>query len=708
MDISSFKPEDNFNLNTDVNDNSLLNITDLSLDISKYPPSFIINILSNLLKISFETPFINSDEGPRPIFIKYKDLINFFNDSQSEKRALIWFKKEMFPQIRNLKTSRYICTKIYVILNSVLQNYVHECCNLHLFKNRKWLLDLISIVFSLLIMKLDIVISKEECILAGVPIARSCTKLFIEKITKYQSYETISTLNDFLNAFSDFLVYPNGPDDFSNIYKLLDLLLFNKDYVSVENDNVVYRLYSRFSVDLLRNILNDVTKTTLIYGILEAVDDFFGEHTGQRNQLAEDLWIRLNIAIDHILNIDLIKLDKSIIISDILKKYRDLNNGIFSAKFINLSFENLYLDISKLENIFTQATFIQNSQKYFVKEIDNTSVFGRLKYRIVKYIILNTLDYICKIFMKKFAQKDSQLDFILLIYTWRTIAFFEEYLYDTSFDKTTVFSNEEMELFNLATNFQLELLDDPNSKDIFVNLEKEVLKIDRVVIIPTDWSILLSLLMSSPITDLKDILSRRYNHLDEAYAICYSSAKAIFISFKQIYYLTTNNTEKYEDHDNSIIMANYLENIIQNYLNLENIGEKVWEIYQRLNLNEYPIEGLLKIQLFMQALYEIQYPNEQINFINDNISAQNMFDDLSFSAWPESLFIMTMLTGNQNTISYIFPWFTVINKKIVETDSEKKKKKKKPFKKALVRQLYKEYLTGGSHITNNNLELFGV
>lgn len=154
-------------------------------------------------------------------------------------------------------------------------------------------------------------------------------------------------------------------------------------------------------------------------------------------------------------------------------------------------------------------------------------------------------------------------------------------------------------------------------------------------------------------------------------------------------------------------MANYLENIIQNYLNLENIGEKVWEIYQRLNLGNYEIEGLLKIQLFMQALYEIQYPNEQINFINDNISAQNMFDDLSFSAWPESLFIMTMLTGNQNTISYIFPWFTVINKNIVETNNEKKKKKK-PFKKALVRQLYKEYLTGGSHITNNNLELFGV
>lgn len=716
MFIGDFKSEELDSLTTDVSgEAAATNNADPRADFIQFPPSRVLSTLLTFLKVSTETPFVELEDGLRPIFIDYQDLINYCPENSQEKNDLVWFGQEVLVKLVNKKSSLVLVKKIFDIINAVLQNYVHETEHLHLFKNRQWLIDLISIVFSLLIVKLDVLKSPEECILLGVPVARSCTRLLLDKISKFGSYDIPTLFADFMQAFSDFLT--DEPDDLSRIFKLLDLLLWNKNYMLMQENfcithplNFICRLYDCnqvFSYNY-RSVLPDITKTTLVYGIFSAIDDFFGEHTSSRNVLVEGLWIRINIVFDYLCTHPILQIKRDVIVSDILKKFRDLNKDVMQPQHITLVFENMYLDFNKLQTVFTQATFAETDglQNYTVSQIDETSLYGRLKYSIIKYILLNTLEYILTKFTKKYALQDQFIEQILIIYTWRTIAFLQNYIYNPSFDKTSIFTPEEYQLFRLAETFVLNDLDKPKYFEDFTQVEQAVLKINRVILIPTDWGVLLSLLLNSPITELRDVLVKRFNHLDECYAICYSSAKAFFVSLKQLYYLTTNNTEKYEDLENQVLMGNYLESIITNYLdNNELVVNKMMEIHRRNEIpDNFVIAGMLKVQLLMQSLYELQHGfNQDVNFVSNETSAQNMFDDLSFSVWPESLFIMTMLTGSENTVSFIFPWFEIVNR-----DPPQEGQKKKSHKKALVRQFYKEYMTGGTHITNSNLELFGL
>ena len=671
----------------------------------------------------FETrPNEEGEEELFPTFPTFESIIE--RAPEDHKGLLVWFSQNYLLSIYAKRSYYWMSKKLFDVFTKCLEAYVHSTEQMEVLGSRGYILHAIAATFSILIIKLNRrpqdglpqnIASRNDIVLEGVTVSRYCIAYLMSLQQRNRSYEPITAFMGILESYGDIFASDELVDTESRIHKALDLMLVHQSYDGIETSpenigSLFFKLFSsnEFLEESYRPLVNDITRASLIFGIFSTIDEYFSEETLiQRNGVVESLWVRINIIWDSLFGQALVTFPTRELVNSIKEKIINLHTA--STNFLNTYCENILLDVAVKTKSFRQVTFpalqaLQAPQGEDQQEegaqaiangpldytVSSSSTFGKLSYGVLKYILLNILK---SLFISEYAEQhtivDPQLERILWAHTWRTLHYLARYL-----PLPGELSKEERDFFELVNAY----LDKPDSFEQasmarLDDLEKVLLSIQRPVVLPTDWSALVSLLMSSPMADMRDFLRHRYDtDVPAIYACTFASIKAFHRSLKEIYYIHSMSNEMFEDSETVLIAAHKLETLLSEYYpRIDMLLAKVNQIKDFFEFGEeYEHNGHLRIRTMVQALYELSLPagkapTENFLEVEEDLDGdiEETFSLVSLQEFPESLFVMAYMMDNEEKIKNIFPFVP-----------------HGPHEVSLASQYAFEFISGGEHNQN--------
>lgn len=668
--------------------------------------NYLADILLPKLLDFIDNPHIFLEEnGEEFIIPKYPSFEalkqSFANTDNPSFEAMQWFEDSGFlEEISGYRSYYFVAKKLFDIFSECLKDYLGSTPYAEVFSTSQWIVHAISATFSILIIKLNIpstqsLSNRADLVFEGISIARLCMYTIMDINNKNHSYEPVTVFKNLIDqTYSDIFLKNLSVEELNvqdKLLKVLDIILLNKSYEGYNHTvsnctQVFFRLFAgEQTLEYnYKPLLNDISKTTLIFGIFPVIDTFFSVNTlTQRNSLIEELWVRINIIWDFLFNKPLVSINTRVIIRQILTKLRTETVSVHPRFYKTYSEDILVNEIVKQKSfkqliypkVLSASGNKQTQGEFKEPEVDLISTFSRLSYGILRYILKSTLDLLLNEFARQHAIVDTEFGEIINAYTWKTLHYLMCYFEQP--DTIQGATPEEVEFFGILNeyiNSDFKTLSQ-NQKNRLTILEQQLLLLKRPILIPTDWAALISLLINSPLIELRDVLRNRYeNSIDDIYGCIFASIKAFYKSMHELFYLNNSQTTLFDDPEASLVLSGHLENLLMVYypnqpaLNAEvnSIREQVMQNFQ-IPEEVYRQDGLLKLKIWTQALYNLNLASQGLqnlpkgfvpeDFINPENDSQETFDLLEMEQFPESLLVMTLLTGNENQIRYIFPFF---------------------------------------------------